>query len=90
MMCRADARSRRPMQPLPRRPVSPASSRDGHTTLALLLLAVHVEGEGEGRLAQGGGLLLQDNGKEIGGTASATGGRQQDVLILSLFRANIR
>mmetsp|Transcript_7898 Transcript_7898/g.21071 ORF Transcript_7898/g.21071 Transcript_7898/m.21071 type:complete len:416 (+) Transcript_7898:1508-2755(+) len=32
---------------------------DGHTTGALLLLGVHVEGEGEGGLAQTGGLLLQ-------------------------------
>lgn len=32
---------------------------NGHTTSALLLLGVHVEGEGEGLLAQAGGLLLQ-------------------------------
>lgn len=32
---------------------------NGHTTGALLLLGVHVEGEGEGGLAQAGGLLLQ-------------------------------
>lgn len=30
-----------------------------HTTLTLLLSAVHVEGESERRLAKGGGLLLQ-------------------------------
>jgi len=34
-------------------------ARDGDTTGALLLLAIHVEGESEGRLAQSGGLLLQ-------------------------------
>ncbi|GIM01896.1 hypothetical protein Vretimale_6678, partial [Volvox reticuliferus] len=32
---------------------------NGHTTLTLLLSAVHVESEGERRLAQGRGLLLQ-------------------------------
>ncbi len=32
---------------------------DGHTTLTLLLLPVHVEGESEGGLAKVGGLLLQ-------------------------------
>jgi hypothetical protein len=32
---------------------------DGHTALALLLLAIHVEGEGERGLAQGSGLLLR-------------------------------
>ena len=32
---------------------------DGHTTLALLLLAVHVEREGEGGLAEGIGLSLE-------------------------------
>ena len=34
-------------------------ARDGDTTLALLLLAVHVESEGEGRFAQIGCLFLQ-------------------------------
>ena len=34
-------------------------ARDGDTALALLLLAVHVESEGEGRLAEGGGLFLE-------------------------------
>ena len=34
-------------------------ARDGHTTLTLLLLAVHEEGEGEGRLTQAVGLGLQ-------------------------------
>jgi hypothetical protein len=32
---------------------------NGHTTLALLLLPVHVEGKGEGLLAQGSSLLLE-------------------------------
>ncbi len=32
---------------------------NGHTTLALLLLPVHVEGEGEGGLAKVGGLFLE-------------------------------
>mmetsp|Transcript_32894 Transcript_32894/g.73903 ORF Transcript_32894/g.73903 Transcript_32894/m.73903 type:complete len:320 (-) Transcript_32894:22-981(-) len=32
---------------------------DGHTTLTLLLLPVHVEGEGEGRLAEVGSLFLE-------------------------------
>ena len=32
---------------------------DGHTTLALLLLPVHVEGEGEGGLAEGIGLRAE-------------------------------
>jgi hypothetical protein len=32
---------------------------DGHTTLALLLLAVHVEREGEGGLAEGIGLSAE-------------------------------
>jgi len=32
---------------------------DGHTTLALILLGVHVEGEGEGALAELLGLLLE-------------------------------
>lgn len=32
---------------------------DGHTTLTLLLLPVHVEGKGEGLLAQGSSLLLE-------------------------------
>merc|ERR1719213_238694 len=34
-------------------------ARDGHTALALLLLAVHVEGESEGRLAEAVGLSLE-------------------------------
>ena len=34
-------------------------ARDGHTTLTLLLLAVHVEREGERTLAETLGLLLQ-------------------------------
>lgn len=34
-------------------------ARNGHTTLALLLLPVHVEGEGEGLLAEGSGLFLE-------------------------------
>ncbi len=32
---------------------------DGHTTLTLLLLPVHIEGKGKGLLAQGSGLLLE-------------------------------
>ena len=32
---------------------------DGHTTLTLLLLPVHVEGESEGGLAKVGSLFLQ-------------------------------
>ncbi len=32
---------------------------NGHSTLALLLLSVHVKGEGEGGLAKVGGLLLE-------------------------------
>jgi len=34
-------------------------ARDGHTTLTLLLLAVHVEREGKRTLAETLGLLLQ-------------------------------
>lgn len=32
---------------------------NGHTTLALLLLPIHVEGKGEGLLAEGSSLLLE-------------------------------
>jgi hypothetical protein len=39
-------------------------ARDGDTALALLLLAIHVEGKGEGRLAQGRGLLLRGGKSE--------------------------
>jgi hypothetical protein len=34
-------------------------ARDGNTTLTLLLLAIHVESEGEGLLTEGSGLFLQ-------------------------------
>eukprot|EP00297_Palpitomonas_bilix_P021909 CAMPEP_0113893306 /NCGR_PEP_ID=MMETSP0780_2-20120614/16003_1 /TAXON_ID=652834 /ORGANISM="Palpitomonas bilix" /LENGTH=53 /DNA_ID=CAMNT_0000883549 /DNA_START=18 /DNA_END=176 /DNA_ORIENTATION=+ /assembly_acc=CAM_ASM_000599 len=34
------------------------SASNGHTTLTLLLLPVHVEGEGKGRLTERGSLLL--------------------------------
>jgi hypothetical protein len=42
---------------------------DGHTTSALLLLGVHVEGEGEGLLAQTGSLLLELVQLTLGDTA---------------------
>ncbi|GIL49943.1 hypothetical protein Vafri_6239, partial [Volvox africanus] len=53
---------------------------NGHTTLALLLCAVHVESEGERGLAQGSGLLLQLLQLTLGDTAelekqATSGGR---------------
>ena len=55
-------------------------ARDGDTTLTLLLLAVHVEGEREGRLAEAIGLSLQLLHLTLGNTAElekkAAGGRR--------------
>jgi hypothetical protein len=44
-------------------------ARDGDTTLALFLLTVHVEGESERRLAEGGSLFLQLLKLTLGNTA---------------------